>query len=458
MSVIRQILTSRTLIRLLGKPLPQTDNIIINGISTDSRTCKKGDLFIAVKGEKFNGYNFCTKALRQKAAALVVNKYDYQHKPLTPDPDTPVFTVDDTVKAYGSLAAFYLQHFSGVKIAVTGSSGKTTTREMLKTMLSLQYSVFANARNYNNHIGIPKSIFTIEKNYDYYIFELGMNHKNEIDFLSRIIKPDISVITNISAAHIKYFKNTAAIADAKSEIFNGQPAESCAYLNAGDKYLSRLEQRAQSKLLKIKKFNLTGLKYTADRNYVLYNNRRYTVNFSGGFNLLNTECALSIAADQGISRHAALQSLSAFRGIKSRFQVYHGKPMLIDDAYNANPDSMIRAVKAAVKLADGKPLVLVLGDMLELGTKSPALHRQLGDELEKLTAALVQPAEIIFTGDAMAAALKRIKTVPSKKITNNVKIRDYILKNLNHDAVYFFKASNRMRLFDLVKELLCYTI
>ena len=368
---------------MLQVPLSGTDADVLR-VTTDSRTLQAGDLFIALRGNKFDGGAFAAQALQQGAAGVVLDR--------TQAPEiASAIRVDDTRLALGKLAAAWRARFSLPVVAITGSNGKTTVKEMLAAILRVEAdsdaAVLHTEGNLNNDIGLPLMLLRLRETHQFAVFEMGMNHAGEIDYLTRLARPDVAVVNNAMTAHIGFLGSVENIARAKGEIFNGLSAAGIAVFNADDPHAG-LWQAANAQRSVIDfgiaqpaavrgQYRSTGLGATL--RLVLPNaTLDIELQVPGEHNGMNALAAAAAAFTLDVSHRSIVAGLSGFRGVKGRLQrkaALHGS-CFIDDSYNANPDS-VKAALAVLAMQPGKK-VLVLGDMGELGADAAALHAQIG--------------------------------------------------------------------------------
>ncbi len=368
---------------MLGVPFSGTDADVVR-VSTDSRTIRPGDLFIALRGAKFDGGTFAAQALQQGAAGVVLDH--------TQAPDiAAALRVDDTRLALGRLAAAWRQRFAIPVVAITGSNGKTTVKEMLAAILRVEAgsdaAVLHTEGNLNNDIGLPLMLLRLREMHQYAVLEMGMNHAGEIDYLTRLARPDVAVVNNALTAHIGFLGSVENIARAKGEIFNGLSDAGIAVFNADDRHAG-LWREANVRHCVIdfglrqpaavhghcqpgqfgSALTLTLPNATLD----------IALQVPGEHNAMNALAAAAAAFALDVSHRSIVAGLSGFSGVKGRLQrkaALHGSTF-IDDTYNANPDS-VKAALAVLAQQAGKK-VLVLGDMGELGSDAAAMHAQIG--------------------------------------------------------------------------------
>ncbi len=395
----------REIARITGGTLSPADaGGEINGISTDSRTVKKGELFIPLRGPNFDGHDFLTLAVKSGAAAClsedVVNGLP-----------VPVIVVNNTLQALGDLAASVRDAFAGPVVAVTGSSGKTTTKEMLAGILSLQSPGLLTEGNFNNLIGLPLTLFRCRDDYQWMVLEMGMSARGEIARLSEIGSPSVGIITNIGAAHLETLHGLEGVARAKGELFEALPQGGYAIVNADDEYVANLpvanqvtrvlygcssdaEIRAESVIARG-----SGVIFrliTPDGNWPVQ------LKIAGRHNVSNALAAAAAAHVLGVDGRTIVRGLEQFQPCCGRMETISlgCDVLLLEDSYNANPLSVKAALQTLSEMNGMGRHIAVLGDMLELGDKSSELHAEVGRQAADLTDILVVMGAM---NDAVAA-------------------------------------------------------
>ncbi|MDD2722117.1 MAG: UDP-N-acetylmuramoyl-tripeptide--D-alanyl-D-alanine ligase [Gallionella sp.] len=372
---------------LHGRLAGVTGKVAFSGVSTDTRKLGAGDLYIALRGEKFDGANFVAQAAAAGAVAAVVNADSY-HGEATP---CPLLLVADTRIALGQLAAHWRKQFAIPLVAVTGSNGKTTVKEMLAAILRAAAgsaeAVLATRGNLNNDIGMPLTLLQLNAQHRYAVIEMGMNHPGEIDYLTMIARPEVALINNASGAHLEGMGSVEAVAHAKGEIFTGLQHDGSAIINADDDYAPLWR-----KLAGVNSLLEFGLNNHADvsggwqpsvagmRLDVRTPAGDFTADMQvpGEHNARNALAATAAAIALNVPLESIVAGLESFGGVPGRLQRKPARngATVIDDTYNANPASMRAAIDVLAQ-ASGKR-VLVLGDMGELGENAAAFHAEMG--------------------------------------------------------------------------------
>lgn len=355
------------------------------GVSTDTRTLKAGNLFVALKGPRFNGHDLVRQAFNKGAAAVLVSE-DIAPGILTTDKS--VIQVKDTLSALGDLASLWRRRFSVTLIGVSGSNGKTTTKEMLAAILEQEGPTLKNPGNLNNWIGLPLTLFSLNEGHRFAVMEMGMNHSGEIARLCQIARPSVGMLTNIGPAHLEGLGTLSDVARAKGELFEALEPDDWAVINWDDSWI---RDRARTcKARKITFGQATDAEVRADRLSVTDRGIRFRILFHGeeeidspihgAHNVSNALGAAATALALGLSLEKVRHGLENVNPPDHRLQIKKGilGVRLIDDTYNANPESMKAALKVFQSLRQGARGGLVLGDMLELGDQSIEAHKEIG--------------------------------------------------------------------------------
>ena len=362
------------------------DDIEITGVSTDTRTINKGDLFIALSGEKFDAHDYIDVAENNGACAVVCSK--------EVKADVPVLYVDDTLLALHRLAAYYKSTLDIKVVAVTGSNGKTTTRDMTAAVLASKYKVYSTAKNFNNEIGLPKSVLELDNSYDVAVLEMGMNHLGEISRLTNIAKPDIALITNVGKAHIGNLGSQENILKAKLEIIEGLSKDGLLIINGDDALLKTADTKSFEKAFigigeephkSLYAKNIQAKDgctcFTA-----VYDGKEYSgfIPVLGNYNVLNAMEAMRAGATLGVDISDAFTALEGYKsvGMRQETEIVNGVK-IVKDYYNSSPDSARVALETLETHAGSGKKIAFLGEMLELGEYAATEHFNLGKMCEK---------------------------------------------------------------------------
>lgn len=366
------------LAEILTVPLPTVSEgvltVVGTGIATDTRTLEGGEVFLALRGDNFDGHQFVAKARDLGAIAAIVDRHWQEELP-----NFPLLRVDDTLKAYQSIARWWRDQFSIPIVAVTGSVGKTTVKELIAAVLSTRGNVLKTQYNYNNEIGVPKTLLELSSAHNYAVIEMGMRGSGEIALLSQIARPTVAVITNVGTAHIGRLGSEEAIAQAKCELLAEMPADSIAILNHDNhRLIATATEIWQGKTLSygLEGGDLCGELLTHDT--ILIDGIELPLPLPGRHNAVNYLAALAVGKVLGIDWEVLKQGLSVQLpdGRARRYDLPQDI-VILDETYNAGLESMLAALRL---LADtpGKRRIAVLGTMKELGDRAIEFHRQVG--------------------------------------------------------------------------------
>jgi UDP-N-acetylmuramoyl-tripeptide--D-alanyl-D-alanine ligase len=360
---------------------------VAQGYSIDSRTVGAGELFFAVKGERLDGHDFVSAALERGAAAAVVRKDQLNRY----SAKSRLLAVDDTLAALQTLATAVRRVWGKPLVGVTGSAGKTTTKEAIAHVLASRWRVLKSEGNFNNHFGLPLMLLKLEPEHDVAVIEMGMSHAGEIRALAKIAKPEIGVVTNVAPVHLEFFDSIAGIARAKYELIESLPASGTAVLNADDEYVSQFGRDFKGRVITY------GTKATADVrcenvrtcgaegsefDVVVAGGREHArLPLVGEHNILNALAAVAAGLARGMKPSDAVAALATLAPPDKRGQVLQlGNITVINDCYNSNPKALGAMVDALAAMKAGRRIV-VAGEMLELGPTGEAMHRAAGQHV-----------------------------------------------------------------------------
>ncbi len=424
------------------------DNIFFEGVTTDSRKITNGVLFVALKGENFNGEDFAQDALNKGAAAVLVSKAAKNFDGVT-------LKVDDTLTAYQQIAKSWRERFQIPVVAITGSNGKTTTKDLTAAVLSSLGKVCKTTANFNNEIGVPMTLLEIDETHKAAVVEIGMRGLHQIENLAQYVKPNIGIVINVNETHIEILGSIENIARAKGEMVEAIQSGGTVILNADNFYTAEMKNLANDgvKILTYGLDNAADL--TAENISVTGNATQFNLKYNGEsynfeipvigrHNVSNALAAIAAGLSVGLNVEEIQRGISNLTATKMRFEVIQRENFtIINDAYNASPASMQAAIKTVAEIYSGRKIA-VLGDMLELGAISEKVHREVGQQLvENNFDTLIAFGELgkFIAAGAKDAGLKNIFTVEThedaaKKILEIVQKGDVVL----------FKASHGMHL------------
>ncbi|MBN1299740.1 MAG: UDP-N-acetylmuramoyl-tripeptide--D-alanyl-D-alanine ligase [Melioribacteraceae bacterium] len=420
-------------------------------VSIDSRSVRKNTLFVAVKGDRFDGHSFIGEAEKRGACAVVVMKSKLNN---LGNVRVPVIAVPDTVKAYGELAAAWRNKLGAKVISITGSNGKTSTKDILAVLLSTKYRVVKSSYNNNNHIGVPLTILSSKKGTEILVLEHGTNHFGEIEYTAKIARPDLALITNIGESHLEFLKNKNGVYKEKSKLFDECLANNgTLIINYDDPVIKRKTKRAAKKItygfkgnpefeavrVTYDKFGRTGIKIKSGN--IIYDLK---LPLYGMSNALNVLAAVAVAKRLGVTKANIISGIDRVTQPKGRLNVFYGdSATLIDDTYNSNPVSMIAAIDMMDKIKIHKKSLLVLGDMFELGSHAIRYHSRLFHELKN-----VKNLELILIGRLMKHLYHEAKTKKADAVyfTSREKLKKYLSDRSYNDYKILVKGSRGMRM------------
>lgn len=350
-------------------------------ICTDTRTIKEGDFFVALKGERFDGNNFVPEAVKKGACGILTSKHSY----IGGGFNIPVLYSRDTLRSYGNIARLYRYRFDIPIIGVTGSNGKTTTKEMIYCVLSKRLRVLKNEGTENNLVGLPRSLLRLNRGHQVAVLEMGSNRPGEILRLSKILRPSIGVITNIGPSHLESLKDLESVFEEKSALARLLRRDGTLYLNVDDPYLYRLLNTG-CKVVRIG-INKTESEYYAHnikckRNsleFEVNGQYRFRLNLLGTHNIYNALFAIALGFHFGVSYSAIYSALCEFMPQRGRLELKRKSHLyIIDDTYNANPVSTTIALNVLSNYSAKGRRIFVFGDMMELGQSARKFHRRIG--------------------------------------------------------------------------------
>lgn len=438
-----------------GTLLCGDEETLITDVCIDSRIVKEGDLFIPIIGEKSDAHIFIDSVLEKAAATLTSEHSVVVGK-------KPHIKVEDTVKAFQDIAKFVRNQFDIPFIGVTGSVGKTTTREMISTALAQNIEVYQTEGNHNSQIGTAITLCGISKEAQAGVIEMGMSEQGQMTVLSEMVKPEICVVTMIGVAHIEYLKTKENILKEKLCITDFMQKDGALFLNGDDPMLAELRGKTDVKTFfygtaewcdyRAENLQLNGYRYEYD--FVHGEKKTHVVlNALGKHNVGNSLVGMAISDYMGYDINKAAKGYEEFKGIRQKLIQVPNKYTIIDDTYNASPDSM----KASINVLDELPSIgkkyLVLGDMFELGINSVEYHYEVGKHLADKNI-----DELITVGELSVNIQKAVEESDSNikcyHFVDSGEVALYLLTAMTADDIVLIKASNGMKLYQIVNNLL----
>ena len=447
---VEEFIATNKPLRAVTAQLKQGD-VEFTRVNTDSRTLAEGELFIALRGERFDAHDFINDAVAKKPCGLVVERF-------FPDIKLPQLVVSDSLLALGQIAALHRSLFLRPIIAITGSSGKTTVKTLLSGILAECGPTHATKGNFNNHIGVPLTLLQLEAHHEFAVIEMGASGPAEIEYLCSLAKPQITMINNVMAAHIQGFGSLQGVARAKGEIYAALPTTGTAVVNIDDRFapdwLAALTNR---RVIRVSFQNRDADCFAQDiepsANSIEFSinlhgaSTQVSVNAQGEHNVRNALMAAACASAVGANLQQIKQGLASFSPVAGRMSRHIGvnDAQIIDDSYNANPGSVRAAIDVLAQKSQG---ILVLGDLAELGVEAPELHAELGEY------ARAKKIANLFTVGTLSENASRAFGTGAQHFADQSSLVEHLKKIANKDTTLLIKGS-RSAAMDLVVRQLC---
>ncbi len=431
----------------------------VTSVSIDSRIVLKNSLFVAINGEKLDGHNFVRQAIKNGASVVVIDEKKYEE---FSDLKIPLVTVRNTTDALGSLAKVWRSKLRAKVIGISGSNGKTSTKDMLSELLCQKYIVNKTVANHNNHIGVPLTIFSTNQKHDVLVAELGTNHFGEIKYTAGILQPDYSLITNIGDSHLEFLKDRKGVLKEKSFLFKITAAKGgMVIINLDDKLLKEIGRKFTKKI----SYSLLNLyadvkgtitDYTEDGRPVItieYQSRKmnFEIPLYGENSAKNFVASLAIAINLGLTKSQILAGIKSLKPVEKRLNVKRFKNfILIDDTYNANPESMAAAFFVMAKMSLYKNKIAILGDMLELGESAAKLHKNLAISIKEN-----KIGNVYTIGPFMKNLTESLKNqkIKIKHFRNRNSLKEFLLLMNFTDSIILVKGSRGMKMEEFVQTI-----
>jgi UDP-N-acetylmuramoyl-tripeptide--D-alanyl-D-alanine ligase len=434
------------------------------GVEIDSRNVRKNFLFVAIKGENTDGHNYLTDVFKNGAVAAIVNENWYLKNKIKFKNEVFVL-VKDTVKALGELAKIHIQKFTIPVLFVSGSNGKTTTKDLIEAVLSRGYNVLKNEGNLNNHLGLPLTILNLDSYHNFCVLEAGSNHFNEIKYLCEVGNPNFGIVTNIGREHLEFFKNVDGVAKEEFSLFDflrTKNNKGLCFMNLDDDYTRKYFNKHKTLRAFTYSYNYNSdvkakfIKYTNDFEPVIelnYNNNKIVtkVNTFGKHSVYNALAAASVGLYFGISLEQIKLALENYKAVSSKRMevVRKNGTIFINDAYNSNPDSVKIGLETLKEYKTKNAIHLVIADMLELGECSKKEHYEIGKLINKMKFdnlyTFGKESENIFKG---ANGIKN-----NYHFDNKENLSVLLLKSLKRGDLIYFKGSRDMKLEEVVENI-----
>jgi len=436
-----------------GKLLQGNPDYPFRGVSINSRTVSKGELFVCIKGERFDGHDFLSDVISREAAGIILsepNKLSGNSGQAIGEPF--VIQVSDTLKALQDLASYQRKRFPFKVVAVTGTNGKSTTKEMIASILETKFKTLKTQGNLNNHIGLPLTLLEREPSQEVGVLEMGMSAAGEIKRLAEIAQPDIGVITNVSEGHLVQLKSLRNIQSAKGELFDSLTKEGTAIVNADDPLVLELAQSLRARTVtfgidqpadvrasEIESKDNLGFRFKVklfDKTFFVH------LPYLGYCNIYNTLAALATGYSMGIQEDAMTRGLENYQRMSQRNELTRHKGVdLINDSYNANPRSMTEALKTLDNFQTQGRRIFVIGDMLELGDLSLPAHKNLGEKISRSKVNI-----LVTVGELASLSAKRVQALAGEKIQvlefkEHQEAAEYLIREAKSGDCVMFKGS-----------------
>lgn len=447
--------TIKEILESTGARLIKGDtNSRISGVSVDSRTIKPNELFVAIRGRRFDGHSFIPQARRRGAGAILFSQA------FKGSSSIPLIGVKNTIRALGALACYYRMRFKIPVVAITGSNGKTTTKEMLTGILGRRFNVLRNPGTQNNQIGVSLAILSLRQRHNLAVIEIGANHRGEIDRLSWIIKPAVGIITNIGASHLEFFKTLKGVFEAKLELIGNLAKNGKLVINKDDRFLSQLNSSNLRTLTfgfnQSSNFYGQIIKRTEKETIFLLNRRhRIVLKTLGRHNVYNALASIAVARSFGISYNEIKKALALFEALPMRMQMLDiNNIKIINDCYNSNPGSLGCALDFLRDCSNQRKKVVVCGDMMELGRQAEKLHSNIGKRIAKGKIDFLITVGALSRNVARGAYSAGMSQNSIRAFRNTPEAARFLRGLIGPGDIVLIKGSRAMQMEDVVK---CFT-
>ena len=442
----------------LHVPVPALRDGRITGVCSDTRRIEVGNLFVAISGERYDGHDFVPEAMRSGACASLVAADWHDGRPDRESPEGARIVVPEVLTALQAFAGWHRSRFDLPVVAVTGSNGKTTTKNMIASVLSERSRVFKTPGNLNSQLGVAEALFSLEEDHGAAVVELGMNRAGELNRLARMTRPSVGVITNVGPAHIEFFESIEGIARAKGEILDHLPADGHAVLNADDPLVMKQAGRSLAPVTTFGRGAGADVRPARSRSelsgstFALSDGASFRINLMGEHQVMNAVAAVAVGRLFGIDDSGIARALHRVEPTPMRMEYKKvGAVHLINDTYNANPSSMKAALDALAATAGRK--LAVLGDMLELGERGRAAHREVGKHAAEVAERIITAGDL--ARDIAEAAVDE-GGMPSSRVvacSSSDEAAAAVLAEIRDGDVILVKGSRGMRMEAVVESV-----
>lgn len=432
----------------------------IEAVTTDSRELGANNLFIPLIGEKFDGHDFIRPLSENKSIRSYLTMRE-GYTDIAARNSISEILCDDTLKALGAIAARHRDEMDPIVIGITGTNGKTTTKELVYAILSSRWNCLKNVKNYNNEIGVPVTLLGLRDTHEMAIIEMGMNHPGELDRLSRIVKPDVSLITNVGEGHLEFMVSIENVAGAKSEIMHGMKPGSKLLVNREMNCMDIIMEKARKVDLVVTTFGLSekadihpdSYRLYRDCISVVYREEEIMVPLYGIHNVYNVVAAVAVAAEYGVKPSAVKESLAGFENVDGRSQVIDRGYVVINDTYNSNPLSLRYALRSTGEIFPDRRKIAVLSDMKELGKAADLYHVECGKAVPENNFDML----LVWGGKAglyaEGAVRAGLDADAVKQFETKAELSHYLKTIIDDDDVVLIKGSRSMKMEDVVRDL-----
>ncbi len=427
----------------------------VASVSIDTRTIKKNSLFVAIKGKNFDGHKYIKEAVKKGAAAVVVSNRKLN---MIPNINVTIITVANTKKAYGELASIWRKKINAKVISITGSNGKTTTKEIITQLLKTKYKVHSTLSNNNNEIGVPLTILTAPKNTNVIVLEHGSNHFGEIEYTAKIAQPDFAVITNIGNSHLEFLKNKKGVLKEKIALFNNINNNGKIFINNDDELLRGIKRNYKNKIT-------YGFKSKVDIKGKIKNNKKGKTKIEvkygkgcfitplplpGEANAYNYLTAVAMCLTVGLTQKQIITGTKKIKQVPKRLQQNEFDDFtIIDDTYNSNPESVKNAIKLINATDRRKRKIVILGDMFELGKNAEKQHKEIAKNINGTNINVV----LTIGRNSKFINNKLNKNIFAKHFATRKALKNYLEKIELTDSLILVKGSRGMEMEEFVEAL-----